>query len=299
LVTLNGTYFTKAPTIRNSFANVRQNNRTVAQLIEAEESIAGTQESEKTQSVDVSYIVKTPKLKARLTGYYSKIEDATDISFFFTQAISGSDVGFVQEILTGVDRLHIGAELGIEYQITPTIKLKGVAALGQFTYDNNPDLFLASTSSDFLGQFTGNLQGVNYLGKSALRGFKVAGGPQNAAQLGIEYRDPNFWWFGTTANYFSNAYIDISPFARTSNFNQDIDGLPFNDFDDRIARDLLQQEQIADYILVNVVGGKSWRVKNSIVGFFATINNVFDTEYRTGGFEQARNANYRLAFHIT
>ena len=294
-ITINGTYFTKAPTIRNSFANVRQNNRTVAQLIEAEESISGTLKSEQIQSIDASYIVRTPKLKTRLTGYYTKIEDATDISFFFTQAISGSDVGFVQEILTGVDRLHVGAELGIEYQITPTIKLKTAAALGQFVYDNNPDLFLASTSSDFLGQSTGGLQGVNYLGKSALENFKVAGGPQNAAQFGFEYRDPNFWWFGTTANYFSNAYIDVSPFARTSNFNQDVDGLPFNDFDDSIARELLRQEQIEDYILVNVVGGKSWRIKDYFIGFFATINNVFDKEYRTGGFEQARNANYRLA----
>ncbi|WP_246615941.1 TonB-dependent receptor [Aquimarina litoralis] len=295
LIDINGTYFTKAPTIRNSFANSRQNNRTISQLIEAEPSISGSQESEKVQSFDASYILRTPKLKARLTGYYTKIQDATELSFFFTQAISGSDVGFVQEILTGVDRQHIGAELGIEYQITPTIKLKGAAALGQFTYANNPDLFVASTSSDFLGETTGDLDRVRYFGKSSLKDYRIAGGPQNAAQLGFEYRDPKFWWFGATANYFSNAYIDVSPFARSSNFNQDVDGLPFNDYDENIARELLRQEQFDDYILVNAVGGKSWRVKDYYIGFFATINNIFDKEYRTGGFEQARNANYRLA----
>ncbi|MGY3792441.1 TonB-dependent receptor [uncultured Aquimarina sp.] len=295
LIDINGTYFTKAPTIRNSFANSRQNNRTIAQLIEAEPTISGSQESEKVQSFDASYILRTPKLKARLTGYYTKIQDATELSFFFTQAISGSDVGFVQEILTGVDKQHIGAELGIEYQITPTIKLKGAAAIGQFTYANDPDLFVASTSSDFLGETTGDLDRVRYFGKSSLEDYRIAGGPQNAAQFGFEYRDPKFWWFGATANYFSNAYIDVSPFARSSNFNQDVDGLPFNDYDENIARELLRQEQFDDYILVNAVGGKSWRVKDYYIGFFATINNIFDKEYRTGGFEQARNANYRLA----
>ncbi|WP_234424311.1 TonB-dependent receptor [Aquimarina sp. Aq107] len=311
LIDVNATYFTKAPTIRNSFANSRQNNRTIDQLIQAErafeeaEVLAGRldnisissseQESEKVQSIDASYILRTPKLKARLTGYYTKIEDATELSFFFTQAISGSDVGFVQEILTGVDKQHIGAELGIEYQITPTIKLKGAAAIGQFTYANNPDLFVASTSSDFLGESAGDLDRVKYFGKSSLKDYRIAGGPQNAAQLGFEYRDPNFWWFGTTANYFSNAYIDVSPFARSSNFNQDTDGLPFNDYDENIARELLRQEQFDDYILVNAVGGKSWKVKDYYIGFFATINNIFDKQYRTGGFEQARNANYRLA----
>lgn len=295
LIDIHGTYFTKAPTIRNSFANSRYNNRTIAQLIEAEPTISGSQESEKVQSFDASYILRTPKLKARLTGYYTKIQDATELSFFFTQAISGSDVGFVQEILTGVDKQHIGAELGIEYQITPTIKLKGAAAIGQFTYANNPDLFVASTSSDFLGETTGDLDRVRYFGKSSLEDYRIAGGPQNAAQFGFEYRDPKFWWFGATANYFSNAYIDVSPFARSSNFNQDVDGLPFNDYDENIARELLRQEQFDDYILVNAVGGKSWKVKDYYIGFFATINNIFDKEYRTGGFEQARNANYRLA----
>ncbi|MDY8135299.1 TonB-dependent receptor [Aquimarina sp. 2201CG5-10] len=284
LIDVHGAYFTKAPTIRSAFANARQNNVTVAQLT------GGEQDSEKIQSIDASYILRTPKLKARLTGYYTKIQDATDISFFFTEAISGSDVGFVQEILTDIDKLHIGAELGIEYQITPTIKLKGAAAIGQFTYDNNPNLILTSTSDAFTES-----QGIRPLGESALKDYRIAGGPQNAAQIGFEYRDPNFWWFGATTNYFSNAYIDVSPFARTSNFNQDVDGLPFNDYDDDIARELLRQEKFDDYYLVNVVGGKSWKVKDYYIGFFATINNVFDEEYRTGGFEQARNANYRLA----
>ncbi|MGB0949842.1 MAG: hypothetical protein ACPGU0_07030, partial [Marinirhabdus sp.] len=33
--------------------------------------------------------------------------------------------------------------------------------------------------------------------------------------------------------------------------------------------------------------------KNHFVGFFATINNVLGQEYRTGGFEQGRNTNFR------
>ena len=46
-------------------------------------------------------------------------------------------------------------------------------------------------------------------------------------------------------------------------------------------------------MLVNVIGGKSWRVNDYFVGFFATINNVFNQEYVTGGFEQSRLSNFR------
>ena len=34
------------------------------------------------------------------------------------------------------------------------------------------------------------------------------------------------------------------------------------------------------------------RGANYFIGFFATINNVFNEDYRTGGFEQSRLATY-------
>ncbi|WP_128755205.1 carboxypeptidase-like regulatory domain-containing protein [Aquimarina sediminis] len=283
-IKLQGAYFNKAPSIRNAFVNARQNNKTITQLL------GETQENEKIQSADASYIFRSPKIKAKLTGYYIKMLDATNISFFFTEAISGSDIGFVQEILTDIDKLHIGGELGIEYQITPTLKLKAAAAAGDFVFDNNPGLTLTSTSDVF-----SDSEGVRNFGKSTLKGYHIAGGPQRAAQVGFEYRDPDFWWFGATTNYFSNAYINISPFARTSNFYQDADGLPFNDYDENVAKHLLKQEQFKDYFLVNAIGGKSWKIKKYNIGFFISVNNIFNQEYKTGGFEQARNANYRLA----
>jgi hypothetical protein len=54
----------------------------------------------------------------------------------------------------------------------------------------------------------------------------------------------------------------------------------------------LKQEKFDPITLVNLVGGKSWKIKNETFGFFATINNVFDIVYKTGGFEQSRKATY-------
>ncbi len=272
----NGSFFTDPPSMRNSFSNSRQNNATVIGLTE-----------EKTMNIDGSYIFRTPFIKARLTGYYTLLQDASEISFFYADGISvqgrNATTAFVQEVLTNVDKRNIGGELGIEAQVTTTIKLKAAAAYGQNTYDNNPDLYI--TSDDF--------KDPQFYGQSYLEGYKVAGGPQQAYQVGFEYRDPNFWWFGTSLNYFNSAYVDVSPLARTKNFYLDSDNMPFNDYDPEVARTLLKQEKFDDYMLLNVVGGKSWRVKDYYIGFFASINNVLDKEYKTGGFEQGRNANYR------
>ncbi|WP_431133328.1 carboxypeptidase regulatory-like domain-containing protein [Psychroserpens mesophilus] len=296
LIDVNGSYFTKAPNIRNSFGNARQSNQTVIGL-----------ESEKIQSVDASYIFRSPTLKARLTGFYSGFQDGTDIGFFFTENSSN----FVQEVQTNIERRHIGAELGIEAQVTPTIKLKAAASVGQYTFANNPDLYY--TAADF-ENINGDKTVLTYGdGTTALKDLHVSGGPERAFQIGFEYRDPDYWNIGVTSNFFSNAYVDASALKRSASFTQDVDLIPtdpisgnvivpengnfsgytINDYDENVAKELLKQEQFDDYMLVNIVGGKSWKVGDYFLGFFATINNVFNQEYRTGGFEQSRRVDYR------
>lgn len=286
LLDVNGSYFTKAPNMRSAFANARQSNQIVSNL-----------ESEEIMSIDGSYIFRSPKIKARLTGFYSEFKKGTEIGFFFTEG-AGS---LVQEILTNVDRRHVGGELGIEYQVTPTIKLKGAASVGQYIYTNNPNLSYSSNIFRVLtyGDGTTNLKNLH-----------ISGGPERAFQVGFEYRDPDYWNIGVTSNFFSNAYVDPSAIRRSPAFAMDpdfidpdtafqqggvfnVDGNRFNDYDENVAKELLKQEQFDDYMLVNIVGGKSWKINDYFVGFFATINNVFNEKYRTGGFEQSRRIDYR------
>ncbi|HKJ47842.1 MAG TPA: hypothetical protein VJ973_02065, partial [Christiangramia sp.] len=267
-------YFNKPPGFRNVFVNPRQNN----------EAVENSQE-EVIKTSDLTYRYRSSKFNLRFTGYFSRIDDATEISYYFTNGLGGlgpeNTAAFVQEVLTDIDKQLFGLEFGSEYQITTTLKVKAVASLGQFTYANNPSLYLSSAT------FTKDY------GKSNLKDYYLAGGPQRAVLLGFEYRDPDYWWFGATVNYFSHGFIDINPLTRTSNFQTDYDGFPLLDFDDQIAQDLLKQEQFNSYFLVNMVGGKSWRIKDKYLGFFMSINNLLDKEYKSGGFEQARNSNYR------
>jgi len=87
--------------------------------------------------------------------------------------------------------------------------------------------------------------------------------------------------------------LDVSPINRTKNFLLDRDGLPFLDYDPAQARMLLRQEQFDAYVVVNMIVGKSWRVNDKFVGVFLSLNNLLNETYKTGGFEQSRNANYR------
>jgi len=277
----NAGYISRAPFIQNTYSNSRENHNVVPNI--SEENI---------MSFDGSYIFRSSIVKAKLTGYFTKITDANQIAFYFADGVGGDNAIFVQEILQGIDKKHFGAELGIEAQVTPTIKLKGVAAIGQFTYDNNPNLFL-TTEPNEEAEDAGFVDGIKNFGASKLKNYKLGNGPQNAYSIGFEYRDPDFWWFGATANFFTNTYLNINPLTRSSNFSTDFDGNVFPDYDEALARALLKQEQFDDYMVVNLIGGKSWKLGKYYIGLFASINNLLDKVYRTGGFEQRRNANYR------
>jgi hypothetical protein len=274
---------TKAPIMRNVFSNARLNNTINPNL--SDENIV---------SADASYILKAPKFKARLTGFFNKIQNSSEISFYYAESIgdiSGDNDSFVSEIVTGLDKQSIGGELGIEYQITSTIKAIGSASYGQYIYSDNAHLV---TNDDALAA-----AGTNPLkdfGTAYLKNYRQPGMPQQAYSIGLEYRDPHFWWIGTNVNYLADNYISLSKILRTDNFTIDpTTSYPYEGANESSVRNILQQEKFDDFMLVNLTGGKSWRLskKNrNTFGFFASINNLFDVEYKTGGFEQSRKATY-------
>jgi hypothetical protein len=281
----NGAHLSKAPTIRNTFPNARLNN-----------SIVDGLQSEALNSLDATYVFRSPKLKARLTAYYSTIKEATKTSFFYAEGIFDNGAGytntnaFVSQTLTHLDRKNIGAEFSFEYQITSTLKGSLSAGYGQFTYDSNPTV---SINNDAVATVENTNPSFDF-GTALLKNYKQAGMPQQAYGLGVDYRDPKYWWVGININYLADSYIDISPIVRTAGFyTNPASGFPFPEATEERARELLKQEKFDPAVLLNLIGGKSWRIKGKNLGLFASVNNVLASNYKTGGYEQARNANFR------
>ena len=160
LINANVAYLTQAPTIRNSFSNSRENNNIVEDL-----------KSEKVFSADASYIRRSSIITSRVSAYYTSIKDATEISFYFADGVGGDNTAFVQEIVSGIKKKQLGLELGLEAQVTATIKLKGAAAIGSFVYANNPNLYLTSDVTNE-GIFDEKGRSGNYI--SNLKNYKIA-----------------------------------------------------------------------------------------------------------------------------
>tara|TARA_B100001057_G_scaffold219494_1_gene219865 strand:- start:2196 stop:4910 length:2715 start_codon:yes stop_codon:yes gene_type:complete len=278
ILRFSGAYISRPPTIRNSFSNSRENNNFVEGI--GDENI---------YSSEATYFMNLEPIKLKLTGYYSRFQNMNEISFFFAQGLSGLEESsdFVSEIMTGSSRDHYGIEFGLESKISSTLKASAGVALGEYVYTNNPNLYL--TSDD--------IRGTADYGTTYIENYKVPGTPQRGYSLGLEYRNPNYWFISANGNYLSNNYIDISPIIRTEKFYvnpEDPDGFPFADASENEARRLLRQEKFDDLFLLNFFSGKSWKIDNYYIGVILSVNNILDNRYKSGGYEQSRNANYNL-----
>lgn len=275
-IKLNGGYFTNAPTVNEVFPQGRDNNTALPNL-----------ESAKVTSADLSYILRAPRIKARATAFYTKLEDEIETAFGYLNL--GNKVSlFTAEVLSGVDKEFKGAEVAVDAQITTTLRAKVAASIGDYKYANNPDLYYFTDSfSDGLI----DMGGYAYRGKSYLKDYKLSSSPQKGFSFGLEYRSPKYWWIGATANYLADNYVSISRTKRTDRFLQDENGNLINNIDPEV----LKQEKFSDEFMLNLNAGKSFRIGEYYMIVGLTVNNALNNKnYKTGGFEQLRLANYSV-----
>lgn len=279
---LNGAYYTNAPTTSDVFPQGRTSNTAIPDL-----------ESAKVSSADLSYILRGSKVKARATAFYTQTKDEVDVAFGYLAISSNSSSDynlFTAEVLTGVDKQYLGSEIAVEAQLTSRLTMSAVASIGQYTYNNNPDLYYFSDEFASEG-------GYDHRGTSYLNNYKLASSPQQGYSLGFQYRDPHYWWVGATANYLANNYVDLAASRRTEQFVTNPEtGMTYPNATEESVRELLKQEKYDDAFMLNVNAGKTFRFGDYYMGISLSVSNVLNNkEYRTGGFEQLRLGNFETA----
>lgn len=280
-----GAFFSIAPTLNEIFLNPRLSNILTPEL-----------NSQIINSNDLSFIHRGQILKLRLSGYYTTVSNATEISRYYAQGVAvisgeagstatGDDV-FVAEVLSNVDKRYMGGELGAEIKVTPTLSINAVASYGEYVYTNNPNVYYTSDRVD-----EGLIQD---LGPAYIKNYKVAGTPQQGYSLGFRYNSPKFWWLGVSGNYLASNYLDFSAIPRTSNFiYQPGTQITYEGVTEENVRALLKQRKFDDQFMLNANAGKSFLIGKYRMGVSVTVNNILNNrDYVTGGFEQGRNANF-------
>ncbi len=263
IITANAAYLTRAPSFRNSYISPRTRDHITANL-QDEEVISG----------DINYLIRYPNFKARLTYYYTEINNQTWVRSFYHDVYRT----FVNYQMSGVDHLHTGLEIGIDYNITSSLNLTGAFTKGENIYNSRPEVTIARDNSAEL---------IAETRTAYLNHYKIGGMPQTAASGGLRYNGKKFWFAGFNFNYFADMYLSPNPDRRTS------EALDNYVFSDPQWDQIISQTKLDNNFTIDAYFGKSWRIRGDNQNYFINlninINNILNNnDFIIGGFEQLR-----------
>ncbi len=285
-------YFNDAPTFNQSFISARTRNSLVDNLTTV-----------KTFSGDLNYQYNNNGYSLRLTGFYTKIMDQTDVMSFYDD----SQHSFTNFAMTGMDQRHAGIEFGLEVPLpVDGLSISTAISMGEYIYTSNPHMvqtvdnsaeiirdeevpywkshpvYKTVTDADGNTLYDQDADG-NYIVTGEKKHY-VPSTPQFASALQLNY-NINYWFFEFGAQYFAHSYLDMNPLYRTNFACGGGDGFVTPGEVEYMAA----QEEFDPAFLLNCSIGKSWYVGNNQIGFSLEIKNMLNNKWvKTGGYEQTR-----------
>ncbi len=290
----NAAIISDAPNFNQSFISPRTRNSIVKNL-----------ENMETYSTDLSYQYSNNGYNLRLTAYWTKINNQTDMMSFYDD----SQHSFTNFSMTGIDQRHMGLEFGVQVPLfVKGLTASAVVSWGEYIYTSTPRMLQTIDNSaeiirneevpywksspifKTLTDENGNkIYDVDAHGNYRFAGEKkhyVPSTPQLATQLSLNYRTNSYWFFELNGQYFDNAYLDMNPLFRTAFAVGGGDGIATPEEIDYMT----SQEKFDAAFLLNCSVGKSWYIDRKYnIGFSLEVKNMLNNRnVKTGGYEQTR-----------
>ncbi len=262
----NGAYLTRAPFFDNVYISPRTRN-------DVQDDI----KNERITTAEAGYVLNAPKVKLRLTGFYTRMQNQMNVLTFYDETV----LNFANYALNNIGRQHFGAEFGADIKLGQGFSFNAAANVARYYYNTRQNF--SSTVDNTAAKV---LEDVTVYSEN----FRV-GTPQEAYTAGFEYRSPKFWFVNFNVNYFDQMWLDFNPVRRTTAAVEGLDDKSTN------YRDIVGQTKFDAQYTVDVFAGYSWKAnrvfkslkKNTFIVLNAGVNNLLNNKnIVSGGFEQLR-----------
>ncbi|MFN8300977.1 MAG: TonB-dependent receptor [Saprospiraceae bacterium] len=248
----NGFYGTRPPQFRDVFLSPRTRN-----------SVLADPEVSEIKSVEGGYILRAPRVKARLTGYATQFSNETEALILFGQVANV----FGTEVRRGVDHLHTGIEAAVEWKATSALTFSAATNLGYYRYNSRPLI-------SFYEDNTNQAAFQNYIVYQ--KNFLIARTPQTAASAAVRYEGKKFWFATLTFNWIDDVWYDFDRARRTDDYASQllVNGIAPGS---STWNQIMDQTKAPAAYTLDFFGGKSWRVRSKYFIYLnAGVNNLLD-----------------------
>ena len=261
----NVAYLTKAHNIDDIYISPRTRNFTISDITNKK------LKNENIISGDISYHLRLPFLQAKITGFYTEFRNTMQKTRYYNDEYKT----YSNFIMTDMNTVHYGGELGLEAKVTPTVSITAATGYGKYLYNNRPCLsIIQDNNSQVLVR-----DRVVYV-----KNYHLGGMPEFATTIAAKYSSPKYWFVSINLNYFDQIYMTINPERRTAEM---LDNLYEND---KQIDQILNQKRLEHGFTVDIYGGKSWKIHDKYnAGFTLSVNNILNNKnFITNGYEQLR-----------
>lgn len=260
-ITANANIMTNAPTPYIAYTSPRITDKTV------------DLKSGKVISMDINYIFSLPQLSGRISLYQTLFFDQMHrISYY-----NDFQKTYVNHIITGMDKINRGIEIGLNYKITDIWSVSLAGTVAEYYYSNNP-----KGTVSYENNVKDDVSETVYLNN-----YYVGGTPQIAGTLGLNYFY-KYWFINLNVNGFARNHVDIAPIRRLASNYKTIN--PNNPEQFEAYKKIIRQERYGSGYTVDLSIGKTiYLPKRQSLNFSFAFNNILDRRnIKTGGYENGR-----------
>lgn len=265
---LSGGYEWRAPMASTAFASPEINNDFVNDL-KCEQVLSG----------EFSYLYSGSWLHANISGYYSRINDATEWQNFYFDDINS----FSYVSMTGINKEYYGVELGLKFKLTSYLDLNAIGTMSEAKYVNNANV-----------RYMNSTEGVYYDDVVMSDGMRESGTPLTALSLGLSYHS-NGWFIDLNGNYYDRIYLSWSPNRRyVSTLKRQYSGWGEAVVDEAgnvVTNNYVpgQAEGKGGFMLDGSIG-KNIYLKHGSLSINLSVTNILNNiKIVSGGYEQSRS----------
>lgn len=205
---------TQAPLARNAYISQRVHDRAVATVYRHDNASSLADyyaASEKIIGGDLTYEFNFPIVRGRLTGYYTRFWDGTELNSFYDDEART----FVNQAITGINKRHCGVEAALSVKLGTYFTLTGVAAVGDYRYKSNA--YVVTSAENGMALATDPITGNPVLETAdtvMYNGLRVSNGPQVNTSLKLSFFHPKMWFADVTVSYYDWNYMSVAPSRR-------------------------------------------------------------------------------------
>lgn len=248
---------TRAPLVQDAYVSERIKDVLVTNLT-----------SEKILSYDLNYSFNYKVIRGRLSGFRTHVLGSVEKYGYYDDSYRT----FINHMLSGVDKIYQGVELGLMVPLTSMFSLSAAGTYADYSY-----------TSDAKGiKSYENGAEADVEEKVLSKNLKINNGPQLAANITLDYFH-NMWFADVTLNYYDNNYLDFAPNRFTEVNQTKLAAEPL------LYQKLGTQEKLKGGFMLDASVGKLIYLKNrNSLNFNMSVSNILNSKLITGGYQQAR-----------